>query len=180
MDLLVSALAAAVMASMSGVSNLTSNSNSPVPPQNPTSTVEPAPKVVTENKQEKLNDIFIVPVSDDCEYFQSRGSSSTHVGVDIARKHADENCTVVAAAEGKVTFAGWSDDGSGYKVVVKHSDGYVSEYHHGNGEFFVKNGEKVSQGTRLMTMGCTGLCTGTHLHFEVSLNGVLVNPGKLQ
>lgn len=106
-------------------------------------------------------------------YAFSRGFLSYHNGVDLA---IWTGCPISAAANGYVSYAGWSPGGQGYNVVVDHGGGIYTHYYHGDGTFWVKTGDRVQQGQALMYMGCTGNCTGTHLHFSLFKDGVAVNP----
>jgi murein DD-endopeptidase MepM/ murein hydrolase activator NlpD len=97
---------------------------------------------------------------------------SGHLAVDIA--HAAGG-PVVAADTGTVTSAGWSNNGGGLVVMIQHSDGRVTGYNH-LGSILVVAGQSVMRGEQIATVGCTGICTGPHVHFQVIVNGVLVNP----
>ncbi|MEI7579800.1 MAG: peptidoglycan DD-metalloendopeptidase family protein [bacterium] len=103
----------------------------------------------------------------------SRGFSPWHGGVDFAKR---DGCWVDAAGAGTVVKAGWGNSGEGYHVIIEHANGFKTIYYHGNGEFTVQAGEQVQAGQRIMHMGNTGNSTGTHLHFEMRLNGQKVNP----
>jgi murein DD-endopeptidase MepM/ murein hydrolase activator NlpD len=84
--------------------------------------------------------------------------------------------SVVAATSGTVTFAGGDPCCSyGYYVVVVSPDGIETLYAHFS-SIAVSAGQTVSQGQVLGNAGCTGYCTGNHLHFEVIDNGVRVDP----
>ena len=65
--------------------------------------------------------------------------------------------------------------GYGNAVVVDHGGGVTTLYGHMSG-FNVSNGQSVSQGAVLGYVGCTGSCTGDHLHFEVRVNGSPQDP----
>ena len=81
---------------------------------------------------------------------------------------------MLAVASGIVTFA---DERSGYGslVEINHGNGYLTRYGH-NRRIVVKVGETVRKGQRVATMGSSGRSTGPHVHFEVLLNGSVVNP----
>jgi murein DD-endopeptidase MepM/ murein hydrolase activator NlpD len=96
-----------------------------------------------------------------------------HGGIDIA---VPRGTPVKAAADGVVKFAGWRG-GYGYAVVVEHTDGSETLYAH-NDKLLVEKGQEVDAGDQLSLSGSTGKSTGPHLHFEVRLNGTLVNPMK--
>ncbi len=96
-----------------------------------------------------------------------------HNGIDIA---APTGTPIVAAASGKVSYAGWNDGGFGYLVEVDHEDGTMTRYAH-NDRILVKHGQQVAQGQQISEMGSTGRSTGPHLHFEIRhRGGEAVNP----
>lgn len=98
-----------------------------------------------------------------------------HKGVDIANKAAPG---IAAADGGTVTYADCTRWGYGCHVILDHGNGYQTLYAHMS-KIYVSSqpGEnEVARGQALGQMGCTGHCTGTHLHFEIRKNGVLVNP----
>lgn len=105
-------------------------------------------------------------------YGYSRGFSSWHNGVDLTKRGG---CPIRAAASGTVEFAGWSG-GEGFMVRINHGNGVKTLYFHGDGQIWVSPGQYVSAGTDIMYMGCTGRCTGTHLHFSLKLNGYWIDP----
>lgn len=94
-----------------------------------------------------------------------------HTGVDIA---ASEGSPIYAADGGKVIFSGW-ESGYGYVVKVDHGNGYMTYYGHAS-KLLVSTGEKVYKGQKIALVGSTGHATGPHLHFEVRIDGVPVNP----
>lgn len=94
-----------------------------------------------------------------------------HAGVDFA---GSRGTPIYATADGVVTHAGWQS-GYGRLVKIKHAFGIETRYAH-NSNIRVKVGQRVSRGDRISDMGATGRVTGTHLHYEVRLNGTPVNP----
>lgn len=94
-----------------------------------------------------------------------------HAGVDFA---GARGTPIYATADGVVTHAGWQS-GYGRLVKIKHAFGIETRYAH-NSTIRVKVGQRVSRGDRISDMGATGRVTGTHLHYEVRLNGTPVNP----
>jgi murein DD-endopeptidase MepM/ murein hydrolase activator NlpD len=92
-----------------------------------------------------------------------------HEGIDIA---APAGTTVVASASGTVIYAGWMG-GYGQLVVVDHGGGLATAYAHLSA---IYAGGAVGQGQGIGAVGCTGSCTGNHLHFEVRVNGGAVDP----
>jgi murein DD-endopeptidase MepM/ murein hydrolase activator NlpD len=94
-----------------------------------------------------------------------------HAGVDFA---GAKGTPIYATADGVVTHAGWQS-GYGKLVKIRHAFGIETRYAH-NSRIRVKVGQKVSRGDRIGDMGATGRVTGTHLHYEVRINGTPVNP----
>jgi murein DD-endopeptidase MepM/ murein hydrolase activator NlpD len=82
---------------------------------------------------------------------------------------------VLAADGGFVSFAGWTDVGYGYLVVVDHANGFATYYAHLS-NIYVYEGQAVERGQILGASGNTGWSTGPHLHFEVRYQGVSQNP----
>ena len=96
-----------------------------------------------------------------------------HRGIDVANS---VGTPIIAAADGKVVFSGWSSGGYGYLVELAHTDGSKTRYAH-NSALLVKKGQRVIQGTAIARMGSTGRSTGPHLHFEIIKPGLgAVNP----
>ncbi len=98
--------------------------------------------------------------------------SAGHLAIDIA---APAGNIVVAADAGVVTSAGWRGNGGGLVVEVAHPSGISTVYNH-LGSIWVGAGQKVARGAGIAVVGCTGICTGPHVHFEVIVGGMLVNP----
>ena len=94
-----------------------------------------------------------------------------HAGIDIG---APSGAPVVAAATGKVVFAG-SATGYGRHVIVSHGGGVATLYGHLS-SISAGTGTVLARGGSVGGVGCTGYCTGPHLHFEVRVNGEPDNP----
>jgi murein DD-endopeptidase MepM/ murein hydrolase activator NlpD len=94
-----------------------------------------------------------------------------HTGIDI---DGTSGQPIVASKAGRVIVASYYG-GYGNAVVVDHGGGVTTLYGHMSA-FGVSNGQDVSQGQVLGYVGCTGSCTGDHLHFEVRVNGSPQNP----
>lgn len=94
-----------------------------------------------------------------------------HAGIDIDANSGDP---VTAAAEGVVSFSGVRS-GYGNVVEIDHGNGYKTLYAH-NSANMVRSGDIVRAGQQIAKVGSTGRSTGSHLHFEVLLNGRQVNP----
>lgn len=95
----------------------------------------------------------------------------THKGIDIAVKQGTK---IEAAAAGKVIFSGWQK-GYGKTLIIEHQDGRLTRYAHAE-NLLVSQGEQVSLGQKIATVGSTGHSTGPHLHFEVIQDGKAINP----
>ncbi len=98
----------------------------------------------------------------------SQYAHAGHMALDVA---ADYGATVVAAAGGRVVFAGWKNNGGGWQVWISHGSGMYSTYNHMSG-VSVGNGQSVGRGQRVGRIGSSGWATGPHLHFEVWLGGM--------
>lgn len=101
------------------------------------------------------------------------GAGAMHSGLDFKGPHGTP---ILAAADGKVSFAGWQG-GYGNCIEITHANGLVTRYAHMSG-FTVSLGQDVKRGIQIGRMGSTGRSTGTHLHFEVRVNGSAINPMK--
>ena len=95
-----------------------------------------------------------------------------HEGIDIDGYTGQP---IVASKAGRVISAGDAGDGYGSKVVIDHGGGYTTLYAHMS-SMGTSNGASVSQGQVIGYVGCTGSCTGDHLHFEVRVNGAPQDP----
>ncbi len=82
---------------------------------------------------------------------------------------------VYAADSGFVSFAGWTDIGYGYLIVIDHANGFATYYAHLS-NIYVMAGQKVERGQVIGATGNTGWSTGPHLHFEIRYLGVPQNP----
>jgi len=98
--------------------------------------------------------------------------SSVHPAVDIA---GAEGNAIYATDSGVIVYAGWSDYGYGYLIVIDHGTGWQSAYAHLSA-VAVTCGQSVYQSGYIGALGNTGNSSGAHLHFELSINGVKVNP----
>jgi Meckel syndrome type 1 protein len=94
-----------------------------------------------------------------------------HDGIDIA---APSGTAVRAAACGTVSLAG-QQSGYGNMVCITHTSQFSTCYAHLS-RFGVSNGASVQQGQVIGYVGCTGNCTGPHLHFETRVNGQAQDP----
>ena len=101
------------------------------------------------------------------------GRGAFHSGLDFRGAYGQP---ILAAANGKVTYAG-QRSGYGKVIEVTHGHGMMTRYAHLSG-FNAKAGQKVGRGEQIGRMGSTGRSTGTHLHFEVRMNGQPINPRR--
>ena len=99
------------------------------------------------------------------------GTRTLHAGIDIGAAYGS---SAWAGDGGTVTFVG-AMSGYGNVVVVDHGGGLATTYNHLSA-FSVSSGQSVSRGQQVGAVGCTGYCTGPHLHFEVRVNGTPVDP----
>jgi murein DD-endopeptidase MepM/ murein hydrolase activator NlpD len=97
----------------------------------------------------------------------SQYAHAGHVALDIA---GDTGSPVVAAAGGRVAFAGWKSNGGGWQVWISHGNGTYTTYNHMSG-VAVGTGQSVGRGQRVGRLGSSGWATGPHLHFEVWQGG---------
>jgi peptidoglycan DL-endopeptidase CwlO len=94
-----------------------------------------------------------------------------HPGIDIG---APTGTPIHAAAAGTVIWCGW-ESGYGNLTVIDHHNGIATAYGH-QSRIEVSCNQDVAQGQEIGLVGCTGFCTGPHLHFEVRVNGTPVDP----
>ncbi len=99
------------------------------------------------------------------------GQREFHKGIDIS---ARLNAPIIAPANGIVRFVGW-DHGYGKSIIISHGHGIKTRYGHLQ-KALVKKGQYVKRGDTIALVGSTGRSTGSHLHYEVHVNGMAVNP----
>ncbi|WP_136645474.1 M23 family metallopeptidase [Tabrizicola sp. YIM 78059] len=122
---------------------------------------------------------FAIPVKDRFRWTSGFGyrrdpkgaGTRMHEGTDMAGAYGTP---IYATADGVVVHAGW-DNGYGRLVTIRHDFGVETRYAHLS-QIRVEVGQRVSRGDRIGDMGNSGRSTGTHLHYEVRLNGSPVNP----
>jgi murein DD-endopeptidase MepM/ murein hydrolase activator NlpD len=100
------------------------------------------------------------------------GIVRAHAGIDF---DGDLGEDIIAGADGIVLSAGWRN-GYGNTVVLSHGNGFTTLYAHMT-EVGVIVGDSVSGGDRIGFVGSTGWSTGPHLHLEVRVEGIAVDPG---
>ena len=99
------------------------------------------------------------------------GGGAFHEGLDIAN---DTGTTIVATAAGTVTYAAYAG-GYGNLIEIDHGNGFITKYGH-NSALLVQAGMTVKKGQSIALMGSTGKSTGSHVHYEVRVNGVATDP----
>ncbi len=99
------------------------------------------------------------------------GATTNHRAIDW---YVPTGTAVFASSGGKVTRAGWLGS-YGYVIFIDHEDGKQTRYAHLS-KILVKTGDYVKQGAKIALSGSTGRVTGPHLHFEMLIDGVGVNP----
>jgi murein DD-endopeptidase MepM/ murein hydrolase activator NlpD len=95
-----------------------------------------------------------------------------HTGIDFA---APIGTPIYATADGKVEEVSIRYSGYGKAIVIDHGFGYKTRYAHMH-DFAIKQGQTVKRGELIGYVGNTGVSTAPHLHYEVLLNGILINP----
>jgi murein DD-endopeptidase MepM/ murein hydrolase activator NlpD len=116
---------------------------------------------------------FIWPLNGGVTSYYGERWGRMHTGIDIDGYTGQP---IVASKAGRVIMATYYS-GYGNTVVVDHGDGYATLYAHMS-DFRTNEGAFVEQGEIVGYVGCTGSCTGDHLHFEVRVNGNPVDPMK--
>jgi murein DD-endopeptidase MepM/ murein hydrolase activator NlpD len=101
-----------------------------------------------------------------------RGGAAMHAGIDLA---GPMGTPIYATADGQVTSAGWNSGGYGNLIKVDHGRGIETRYGHLS-QILVHPGQQVKRGQLIARMGSTGRSTGSHLHYEVRIDGKPVNP----
>lgn len=101
------------------------------------------------------------------------GRYDYHLGIDIP---APSGTNIYASAAGEVLISTWHYS-YGYYCLIDHGDGYATLYAH-NSQLLVSAGQIVEQGQHIAEMGTTGSSSGNHLHFEIRVNGSVVNPSQ--
>lgn len=103
------------------------------------------------------------------------GYAQAHTGTDLA---APQGSPIMAAGDGIVEKAGWAAS-YGNQTIIRHANGYISSYSHQSGiAKGIKEGVRVAQGQIIGFVGSTGRSTGSHLHYELTVNGTRVDAMK--
>ena len=99
------------------------------------------------------------------------GRAEHHSGLDLS---APSGTPIYATGPGVVTKSGWGT-GYGQYVEINHGNGYLTRYAHAS-RLIARVGDHVEAGEQIANVGCTGRCTGPHLHYEVVKDGQRQNP----
>ncbi len=108
-------------------------------------------------------------------FAKSSSYQKFHSGIDIANSDGSVGDPITPAMDGTVIYAGEAFWGYGKHIIVDHGNNVTSLYGHLN-RIYVFKGQKVLIGDTIGTMGSTGWSTGPHLHFEIRVYGIPVNP----
>ncbi|QIO07710.1 M23 family metallopeptidase [Acinetobacter lanii] len=101
------------------------------------------------------------------------GRAENHSGLDMS---APSGTPIYATGPGIVTKSGWGT-GYGQYVEINHGNGYITRYAHAS-RLIARVGDQVKAGEHIANVGCTGRCTGPHLHYEVVKDGQRKNPSS--
>ena len=101
------------------------------------------------------------------------GKSQFHSGIDIANR---QGTPVYASGDAVVEFAGVKG-GNGKTIVLKHGQGITTLYGHLS-KIYVKKGDRVRKNQKIANLGNTGKSTNSHLHYEVRVNGIPIDPRR--
>ena len=107
-------------------------------------------------------------------YSDDRKTRAVHTGIDMA---AERGVEVRAAADGRIVLAKERFI-SGLSIVIEHLPGVYSIYFHLD-SIYVRPGDLVKQDQTIGEVGMSGLATGPHLHWEIRVNGIAVDPRPL-
>ncbi|MDE2421224.1 MAG: M23 family metallopeptidase [Gammaproteobacteria bacterium] len=103
--------------------------------------------------------------------YRTLGGREFHPGIDLAVPYGSP---IYATGTGVVVYSGWKN-GYGNFIEIDHGNGYVTRYGHSS-RLLVSVGDHVKKNQEIALVGCTGRCTGPHVHYEVLLNGQRQNP----
>jgi murein DD-endopeptidase MepM/ murein hydrolase activator NlpD len=101
-----------------------------------------------------------------------RGAAAMHAGIDLA---GPVGTPIYATADGTISAAGFNSGGYGNLVKIDHGRGIETRYGHLSA-ILVSPGQRIVRGQQIGRMGSTGRSTGSHLHYEVRIDGRAVNP----
>lgn len=101
-----------------------------------------------------------------------KGYAAMHAGIDLSGPYGTP---IYATADGSVSTAGWNSGGYGNLIKIDHGRGIETRYGHLS-RIAVRPGDRINRGQLIGYMGSTGRSTGSHLHYEVRIDGRAVNP----
>lgn len=103
--------------------------------------------------------------------------STKHMAIDLgwSSSNGGKNQSIYACYEGTVITNSYANDAGNF-VAIRHDNGDISRYLHLNKKSNLFVGQRVQKGEKIGNMGTTGRSTGNHLHFDLTKNGVRVNP----
>ena len=101
------------------------------------------------------------------------GRAEHNSGLDLS---APSGTPIYATGPGIVTKSGWGT-GYGQYLEINHGNGYITRYAHAS-RLIARVGDQVKAGEHIANVGCTGRCTGPHLHYEVVKDGQRKNPSS--
>ena len=134
-------------------------------------TAKPAPSKPAPATPSRASDAALVSWGWPASGAIIQGFTAATKGIDIAGKVGDP---VVAAASGKVMYAGNGVRGLGNLILIQHSNGFITAYAH-NDKLLVKTGQEVAKGAKIAEIGQTDT-TSPRLHFEIRRSGTPMNP----
>jgi murein DD-endopeptidase MepM/ murein hydrolase activator NlpD len=153
----------------------------PPPPPIPAAVIaveatNPAPEPAAPAPAAPASSGYIWPFSGaiSSPFGEYRGGNSYHYAIDIDG-FGRYGAPVVASASGTVVLVASLDWGFGTYIIIRHADGSETVYAHLSA-VYVSQGQTVGQGEQIGAIGCTGYCTGPHLHFELWIGGSPVDP----
>jgi murein DD-endopeptidase MepM/ murein hydrolase activator NlpD len=135
------------------------------------------PKVTIKTVSPLEGQTVAVYAMDSLTYNQTTRDWRVHNGMDIA---APAGTQVVAAADG-VVYTTYTDDSYGTTVVIRHEDGYTTQYASLAEDLLVKAGESVTMGQAIGCVGSTALlenALGDHVHFSVTCQDIQMDPAE--
>ncbi len=109
------------------------------------------------------------------EFGESSGFQVFHTGLDIASPTGQVGAPITPFMDGEVIYAGEIFWGYGKHIIIDHGNNLTSVYAHLD-KIYVFKGQEVKVGDVIGTMGSTGWSTGPHLHFEIRVFGIPVDP----
>jgi len=137
------------------------------PEKNNVAAISPKPKEI-----EKKESNFIWPVDGIMTSPFSTRAGRFHSGIDIS---APTGTPIVAVDDGVVAYAGNDVKGYGNMIIIDHGNGFHTVYAH-NSENLVDKDQAIKKGQTIAKVGMTGRASGPHLHFEVRLHKLPVDP----